>query len=78
MAKFYFSYGTDNGFPFKEGHTEIEAQDKESAIELFNSVHPCRTDNIINCAFIYDEDEWKEMEGKYPSMEVCHEKLKAD
>lgn len=45
--------------PFRGGWTEVIADTKEQAIALFNIVHKPRTSNIVNCAFIYTEDEFK-------------------
>lgn len=53
---FYFTYGTDPEFPFRYGWTRVVAEDIETAITLFQMVHPNREkSNCVNCAFYYDE-----------------------
>ena len=40
MAKFYFTYGTDEEFPFRGGWSEVEADNLSMAVEIFNLMHP--------------------------------------
>ena len=42
MAKFYFTYGTDEEFPFRGGWSEVEADNLSIAVEIFNLMHPKR------------------------------------
>jgi hypothetical protein len=74
---FYFTYGSDEKYPFYGGWTLVNAFDIESAIAIFQIFHPDITPNIINCAFIYDEDEFNKTDflkkgnlGYY-----CHEEI---
>ncbi len=56
---FYFSFGTSDHFPFKLGWVEVRgAEDRMEACEMYSSHYPKR-DGLINCAFVYNEDEWK-------------------
>ena len=48
MAKFYFPYGTD-GQPFFGGWTEVDAPDR----------HPDKTEGLLNCSSVYDEEHFK-------------------
>lgn len=50
---FYFTYGTDENFPFRGGWTEVEAPNLDAAISLFRIYHPDRTPCIVNCASFY-------------------------
>ena len=56
--KFYFTYGTDNKMPFIGGWTEVTAPNRDMAIAIFRAAHPDRTPNIVNCSFIYSEDDF--------------------
>ena len=70
---FYFSFGTSDTFPFKLGWVEVRATDRMEACEMYSSHYPKRDGIFINCAFVYDANEWKQAgmdEGK-PD-QVCH------
>lgn len=54
--KFYFTYGTWKGFPYKGGWTVVKADDKEKAISIFRLYHPDHHENCINCTDVYGED----------------------
>lgn len=62
MKTFYFTYGSSKSYPFQGGWTEVTAPNKKLAIGVFNAVHPPRVENIINCAFVYDEETFKNFE----------------
>lgn len=64
--KFYFTYGTSRLFPFRGGWTEVTAKDREEAVALFRIVHPDATPGIVNCSFIYPENEFRKT-GMYTS-----------
>lgn len=61
MAKFYFTYGSDERFPFQYGWTEIEAPDMATACAAFRHFHPDRDpqERVLNCADMYTEAEFK-------------------
>lgn len=78
MAKFYFTYGSDERFPFRYGWTEIEAPDGPTACEIFSSVHPSRPgSDLLNCAFVYDEEAFSKTimakSGNFNNR--CHERI---
>lgn len=58
MAKFYFTYGTD-GQPFAGGWTVVEAPDGHAACAAFRAYHPDKTDGLLNCSSVYDEEHFK-------------------
>lgn len=61
MAKFYFTYGSDEQFPYQGGWTEIEAEDIQRALIAFRYFHPSRSRDsveIFNFADVYSEDRW--------------------
>lgn len=62
MGKFYFTYGSDERFPFQHGWTEIEAPDMSTACAAFRHYHPDRdpTDPCLNCAAVYTEAEFQD------------------
>ena len=61
MKKFYFTYGTE-GQPFYGGWTEVEAPDGHSACAAFRAYHPDKTEGLLNCSSVYDEDHFKTTE----------------
>ena len=66
MARFFFTFGTDRGFPFYRGHVEVLALDERDAVAAFRQHYPDRTPGIINCAFVYPEARFKDYGEK------CH------
>ena len=68
MAKFYFTYGTD-GQPFFGGWTEVEAPDAHAACAAFRAYHPDKTEGLVNCSSIYDEEKFK-LTGMYRAILV--------
>ena len=63
MQKYYFTYGTAEHFPFKGGWSVIEGELTEiQARKIFRTIHPDIHENVLNCAFVYTEDEFKNTE----------------
>ena len=63
MAKYYFTYGTDEKFPFQGGWTVVSALTLDLAIRAFKAFHPDRPgSNCTNCAGIYEEDTFLKQE----------------
>ena len=58
MSTFYFTYGTD-GQPFVGGWTEVEAPNRHAACAAFRAYHPDKTDGLLNCSSVYDEELFK-------------------
>lgn len=61
QKKFYFTYGAE-GQPFYGGWTEVEAPDGHSACAAFRAYHPDKTEGLLNCSSVYDEDHFKTTE----------------
>lgn len=61
MEKFYYTFGTDSSFPHQRGWVEVHAADWRSAHRIFRSYYPDRHSNMINCAFFYNEKQWRNM-----------------
>lgn len=57
MSKFIFTFGYDDG----GGWAEIEAQDFNEAIELFNARHPKRN-GFVACSTMYTEKSFNNTE----------------
>lgn len=71
--KFYFTFGTDPGFPYCGGYLIIIAKNLKEACENFSQLYPDRHKNTLNCAFVYSEEKW----GKIPEyMGRCHRVIK--
>ena len=79
MGKFYFTYGSDERFPFQHGWTEIEAPDMATACAAFRHYHPDRdpTDPCLNCVAVYTGAEFQDtvmfMQVHYHDR--CHERI---
>ncbi len=76
MAKFYFTYGTDEKYPYKGGWTEVEAPNYSSACKAFCAYHPKR-DYLMPCADVYAESAFVKMSmfktGNFGAR--CHERI---
>ena len=73
---FYFSFGTSEHFPHQMGWVEVRAKDRMEACEMFSSHYP-KHDGLINCAFVYDEREWRRagMDRENALGHVCHQTI---
>lgn len=56
----YFTYGQSGTQPFYGGWTEVTADTRAKAIELFREVHEDTSSGYINCAGIYSEKEFRQ------------------
>jgi len=77
MKEYYFTFGTSEQFPFKKGFVVVIADNKNRAVEIFNAHYPPVHKDIINCAFVYDEEAFKEtnMFKEYSDWNICHRVL---
>ena len=75
MPKFYFTYGSDERFPFQNGWTEVHAENMRQAETLFRAVHPDRAPGTLNCSWVYDEKKFEKTDcfkkGNFGAR--CHE-----
>ena len=76
MEKFYFTYGTDSGYPFRGGWTLILAPGAKAAVQIFRAYHPNRVgSDCLNCADYYRGDRFEQSEsyktGNFGG--YCHE-----
>ena len=79
MNKYYFTYGSDERFPFFGGWTVVYANSRREAIAIFRAANPDREGSgCYNAASCYTEEEFAETDmgttgnlGAY-----CHQILK--
>ena len=57
---FYFSFGSSDSYPFRGGWVEVRTDDVKQAETLFRSHFPDKHPGVLNCAFVYTEQEWRE------------------
>ena len=78
LQPFYFTFGSNEAFPYQNGYLVVYAGCRSDAIKAFRQKYPDREPDCINCAFIYSKDEWKQTKmcslGSFP----CYETLYAD
>lgn len=65
MKKFFYSFGTDERFPFQAGWIIMYANSRQEADEKFRTLFPDRQDGILNCSFVYNEARWAEMDPEH-------------
>lgn len=61
MQKFYFTFGSDEKFPYPNQYLVVQAPTYHKALCGFREKHPDRTENTLNCAFVYTQDEWDQV-----------------
>ena len=67
MAKFCFTFGCDEQFPYDfHEFVEIEAEDENEAREVFRAIWPPREgSSFLNCSMVYSESSWRTVGDKY-------------
>lgn len=70
---FYFTFGSDQGFPYQRGYLIVQALNMPDAIRKFRNRYPDRTENCLNCAFVYTQEQWDKSET---DMGTCHRLIK--
>lgn len=67
MAKYYFTFGSDERFPYgREDYVEVEAEDRAQACRLFTEIHPKRRgSDLVNCSMIYTEAEFNGFRDRF-------------
>lgn len=76
--KVFYTFGSDERFPFQGGWVEVEADSMKQAHALYRTAYPDRVPGLLNCADYYTEEQFVNtgmMEtgnrGTY-----CHRKIK--
>lgn len=57
---FYFTYGESENQPYVGGWTVVEAETLEEAKKAYIAYHPLTAEELISCACINSEEEFKE------------------
>ena len=60
LHKSYFTYGSDERFPFVGGWTEVVAEDLYAAYAALKAFHPGRDQDIYAYSRVYSEEEFAE------------------
>ena len=55
---FFFTFGSNEVYPYKGGWVEVYAKDKREASEKFRYRYPDRKNGLLNCANVYSEKEF--------------------
>ena len=79
MATFYFTFGSDERYPYQNGWVEVEAPTLKDAQGLYGLVYPGRNPDVPvgNYADVYTEEEFWKTEMAYQGNRGgrCHERL---
>lgn len=63
---FYFTFGSNEQFPYPNSYLVVVAQSERVARAIFQDKYPNRPgSNLLNCSFIYTQKEWDESVSKY-------------
>lgn len=75
--KFVFTFGSSEQFPFHLGeYIIIEARHEKEAKDMFKMLYPNPHDkDTLNCAFVYDYDEFMELKKKYGDFKETPERI---
>ncbi len=67
MNRYYYTFGSDLGFPYQNGWVVVYADSWEEAHRKFRARFPDRLghEGTINCAFFYDENRWRDMDPEH-------------
>ena len=65
MNSFYYTFGSDPGYPYQCGWVEVHAASRKDADEIFRSRFPDRHENTLNCAFCYTAKRWARMDPEH-------------
>lgn len=58
-TKVYYTYGSDERYPFYGGWVEVEADNMKQAHALYRAAYPDREPGILNCADYYTEEQFR-------------------
>ena len=65
IRKYYFTFGSDERFPYQNGYLVIYAKDMSEAVRMFRDKYPDRNEGIINCSFYYSQAAWDSSTKRY-------------
>ncbi len=59
LKRFYFTFGTDERYPYRGGWVEVWGVDLNHAVQLFKEKYPNRSGYVwLNCADYYNESDF--------------------
>lgn len=75
---FYFTFGSAEQFPYQYGYLIVCADSESEAVEKYRAKYPDIDKGIVNCSFIYSQEEWNREVNNCPAQysmlnETCHE-----
>lgn len=76
VSSYYYTFGSDPGFPYRNGWVLVKAATREEADQKFLSRFPDQPghEGIMNCSFCYDEERWEQMDPEHTwTGWKCHE-----
>lgn len=75
--KVFYTFGSDERFPFYGGWVEIEAENMKQAHAIFRACYPDRKPGILNCSDYYTETQFNEsdMSNTGNRGAFCHRKI---
>ena len=59
LSNYYFTFGTDERYPYRGGWIQVEAESLNQAMEIFRQRFPGQTPEILNCADYYTEAQFE-------------------
>lgn len=62
---YYFTFGSDERYPFQSTYLVVIADSRHEAIEKFRKKYPDRNPGVYNAAFSYSAVEWVKKCQKY-------------
>lgn len=58
MVKYYFTFGSDKGYPYQNTYLIVAGISAEDCIDGFKKKYPDRNKGYLNCADYYEETFW--------------------
>lgn len=77
--KVFYTFGSDEHFPFQGGWVEVTAGSMKQAHALFRACYPDRVPGILNCSDYYTEQQFNttDMPATGNRGAFCHHKIAA-
>ena len=80
LSNYYFTFGTDERYPYYGGWLVIEAESMNRAVDIFKTLYPSTTEWILACDGCYTEAQFERTglakTGHYG--EYCHEVIRRE
>lgn len=65
MNRYYFTFGSDERYPYPNSYMVVEANSMNEACDIFSEKYPNRNGNVLNCASVYGSQEWDNEVAEY-------------